>query len=95
LAFYEGGSPDLRLGEEFHHKVLTVRCAQIGRVPRGLDPAWNRRRLCDETLALLAEHGEQVRRHIITDVVPFDDGATLMAELAERRRSTIQAVFAL
>ncbi len=95
LAFYEGGSPDLRLGEEFHHKVLTVRCAQIGRVPRGLDPAWNRRRLCDETLALLAEHGEQVRRHMITDVVPFDDGATLMAELAERRRSTIQAVFAL
>ncbi len=95
LAFYEGGAPDLRLGEEFHHKALTVRCAQIGRVPRGLTPAWDRRRLCDETLALLLSHGEQVRRHVITDVVPYDDGPRVMAELAQRRRSTIQAVFAL
>ena len=27
----------LRLGEEFHHNGLSIRCAQIGRVPRGLD----------------------------------------------------------
>lgn len=95
LAFYEGGAPDLRLGEEFHHKGLTIRCAQIGRVPRGLWPMWDRRRLCEETLALLAGHGEQVRRHLVTDVVPFEEGATVIRELAERRRSTIQAVFAL
>jgi threonine dehydrogenase-like Zn-dependent dehydrogenase len=95
LAFYEGGSADLRLGEEFHHKALTVRCAQIGRVPRGLGPAWDRRRLCDEALALVVGHGDAVRRHVITDVVPFDEGAGVMSELAERRRSTIQAVFAL
>lgn len=95
LAFYEGGSPDLRLGEEFHHKVLTVRCAQIGKVPRGLASAWDRRRLCDATLALLDSHGEQIRRHIVTDVVPFDDGPQVMVELTQRRRSTIQAVFAL
>ncbi len=95
LAFYDGGAPDLRLGEEFHHKGLTIRCAQIGRVPLGLAPVWNRRRLCDETLALLARHGERVRQHLVTDVVAFEEGAVLMAELAERRRSTIQAVFAL
>jgi threonine dehydrogenase-like Zn-dependent dehydrogenase len=95
LAFYQGGAPELRLGEEFHHKGLSIRCAQIGRVPRGLAAVWDRRRLCDETLALLAGHGQQVRRHLVTDVVPFDEGATVMAELAERRRSTIQAVFAL
>jgi len=31
---------------------------------------------------------------VITDVVPFDEGATFIAELAERRRTSIQAVFA-
>lgn len=95
LAFYEGGAPELRLGEEFHHKGLTIRCAQINRVPRGLASVWDRRRLCDETMGLLAGHGEQVRQHLVTDVVPFDEGATFMTELAERRRSSIQAVFAL
>ncbi len=95
LAFYQGGAPELRLGEEFHHKGLTIRCAQINRVPRGLADSWDRRRLCAETLDLLATHGGEVREHIVTDVVPFDDGPALMVELAERRRSTIQAVFAV
>ena len=35
LAFYPGGCDEVRLGEEFHHNGLSVRCAQIGRVPRG------------------------------------------------------------
>ena len=95
LAFYEGGAPEVRLGEEFHHKGLTVRCAQIGRVPRGLGPVWDRRRLCDETLALLSAHGPAVLEHVVTDVVPFEQGAAFMSELAERRRTTVQAVFAL
>lgn len=95
LAFYEGGAPELRLGEEFHHKGLMIRCAHIGRVPRGLAPAWDRRRLCDETLTLLAAHGDEIRRHLVTDAVPFEEGATVMTELAQRRRSTIQAVFVL
>ena len=94
LAFYQGGAPELRLGEEFHHKGLTVRCAQIGRVPRGLSGSWDRRRLAAETLALLSADGEQVRGALVTDVVPFEEGPALMNELAERKRSTIQAVFA-
>jgi threonine dehydrogenase-like Zn-dependent dehydrogenase len=95
LAFYQGGAPELRLGEEFHHKALTIRCAQIGRVPRGLADSWDRRRLSAETLALLSDSGHLVRRHLVTDVVPFEDGPALMTELAERRRSTIQAVFSV
>ena len=51
LAFYPGGAPDLRLGEEFHHNGLAIRCAQIGRVPRGLAFAWDRRRLATEVTA--------------------------------------------
>ncbi|HEU0101493.1 MAG TPA: zinc-binding alcohol dehydrogenase [Mycobacteriales bacterium] len=95
LAFYQGGAPEVRLGEEFHHKGLTIRCAQIGRVPRGLAGSWNRARLSAETLELLAEHGDAIRQHVVTDVVPFDDGPSALVELAGRRRSTIQTVFAV
>ena len=45
LAFYQAGADAVRLGEEFHHNGLAVRCAQIGRVPRGLAHAWDRDRL--------------------------------------------------
>ncbi len=38
LAFYQDGADAVRLGEEFHHNGLSLRCAQIGRVPRGLAP---------------------------------------------------------
>lgn len=95
LAFYQGGAPELRLGEEFHHNGLTVRCAQIGRVPLGLSGVWDRRRLTAETLELLDSCGDLVRAHVVTDVVAFEQGPQLMIDLAERRRSTIQAVFAV
>lgn len=95
LAFYQGGAPELRLGEEFHHKGLSIRCAQIGRVPKGLHGSWDRARLSAETLQLLSAYGQDVRTHVITDVVPFSHGPQVMMELAERRRSTISAVFAV
>ena len=50
LAFYQGGLDGTRLGEEFHHNGLAIRCAQIGRVPRGFAPLWDRRRLAAETV---------------------------------------------
>jgi threonine dehydrogenase-like Zn-dependent dehydrogenase len=95
LAFYTGGAADLALGEEFHHNGLAVRCAQIGRVPRALAGSWDRRRLAAETLALLTGHGELVRRHVLTDVVPFDDAPGLFADLSARRRHVVSAAFAL
>jgi threonine dehydrogenase-like Zn-dependent dehydrogenase len=94
LAFYQGGSEPLRLGEEFHHNGLGIRCAQIARVPRGLGHLWDRERLSSETIAFLGQHGESLRRHLISDVVPLDDAATLMADVASRRRHVLQAVFA-
>ena len=93
LAFYQGGAAELRLGDEFHHNGLTVRCAQIGRVPRGLAPAWDLRRLAAETVALLAERGGLVRRHLVTDVVPLDEGPPLVAALARRERAALGVVF--
>jgi hypothetical protein len=93
LAFYQDGAPDLRLGEEFHHNALTLRCAQIGRVPPGCAGTWDRARLAAATLDLLRAAGPLVRRHLVTDVLPLERAPAFLTELAERRRGTLQAVF--
>jgi hypothetical protein len=92
LAFYPGGAPELRLGEEFHHNGLRVVCAQIGRVPRGLQHLWDRERLSAATLDLLAARGADVRAHLVTDLVPMPQAPALFADLAARRRHVLQAV---
>ena len=92
LAFYQGGADDVRLGDEFHHNGLGVRCAQIGRVPRGLATVWDRERLSAETIELLRRYGEPIRKHLVTAVVPFDEAPALLHDLAERRRHELQAV---
>jgi threonine dehydrogenase-like Zn-dependent dehydrogenase len=93
LAFYTGGADAVTFGEEFHHNALAIRCAQIGRVPRGLAGSWDRRRLSHETVALLQDHGAEVRAHVLTDVVGFDDAPAVFAELSERRRPVISVAF--
>ena len=93
LAFYQDGAAEVRLGEEFHHNGLGVRCAQIRRVPRGLAGAWDRDRLSAETVDLLAAHGDAVRKHLVTDVVPLEEAPALIEAIAGRRRHTLQAVF--
>ncbi len=95
LAFYQAGADEVRLGEEFHHNGLGVRCAQIGRVPRGLAHLWDRRRLSAETLTLLADRGKAIRTHLVTDVLPLAEAPAFLVDLAERRRHTISAVFAV
>ncbi len=92
LAFYQSGAADLRLGEEFHHNGLTIRCAQIDNPPRSL--SWDHARLADETIRFLRDCGTEVQEHIITDIVPFSEAPGFIADLAERRRHAIQAVFA-
>jgi NADPH:quinone reductase-like Zn-dependent oxidoreductase len=94
LAFYQGGADEVRLGEEFHHNGLGVRCAQIGRVPRGLTPAWDRERLSAETIDLLRTDGETIRKHLISAVVPSEEAPALLGDLATRRRHESQAVLA-
>ena len=93
MAFYTGGADDLRLGEEFHHNGLTVRCAQIGRVPRGTGGRWDRLRLSGETARLLAARGDDLRRHLITHVVPVEESPELLRALARRELSARQVVF--
>ncbi|MDQ3760204.1 MAG: zinc-binding alcohol dehydrogenase [Actinomycetota bacterium] len=93
LAFYQSGADAVRLGEEFHHNGLAVRCAQIGRVPRGLSHLWDRERLSAETVTLLRAEGGSIAEHIITDVLPVEQAPDLLAALAGRQRHVLQAVF--
>ena len=92
LAFYTDNGTPLQLGSEFHHNGLSIRCAQIGRVPRGTAHVWDRERLSAETISMLTRHGPAIREHVITDIVRLDDGPRLLTDLAERRRHVIQAV---
>lgn len=94
LAFYQGSADALRLGEAFHHNGLSLRCAQISRVPRGFAPLWDRRRLAAETVALLRAEGPAIREHLVTHVVPFDEGAAFLRLLPVERPDFLQVVFA-
>jgi predicted dehydrogenase/glycosyltransferase involved in cell wall biosynthesis/NADPH:quinone reductase-like Zn-dependent oxidoreductase len=93
LAFYQGGADHLRLGEEFHHNGLNIRCAQINRVPRGLAPLWDRRRLAQATVDLLARDGKAIREHMITHVVPMHEAPAFLTDLVENRPEFLQVVF--
>jgi threonine dehydrogenase-like Zn-dependent dehydrogenase len=93
LAFYQGGAAALRLGEEFHHNGLTIRCAQINRVPRGLAHIWNRRRLALETVALLQAEQPLMLREMITHIVDFDEAPAFLSALVENRPEFMQIVF--
>jgi NADPH:quinone reductase-like Zn-dependent oxidoreductase len=93
LAFYQAGADAVRLGEEFHHNGLSLRCAQIARVPRGLAHLWDRERLSAETISLLRKEGQPISRHLITDLVPIDEAPALLRDLATGRRHVLQAVF--
>ena len=92
LAFYQGGADAVRLGEEFHHNGLGLRCAQIGRVPRGLAPTWDRERLSAETIALLRTDGDAIRKHVVSDLVAFDDAPAHLTALAAGHRHALQTV---
>ena len=93
LAFYQGGAPSLNLGEAFHHSGLRHIAAQIFRVPRKLQHSWNRRRLSEITLHFLRECGDEVRRHLITDVIPIAQAQQVYEDIASKRAQPLQVVF--
>ena len=93
LAFYTEGADLVRLGEEFHHNGLTLRSAQIGRVPPGMASAWDRRRLSAETIRFLRARGDDVRKHLITDVMDIAQAPTFLSDVAARRRHVLSAIF--
>jgi NADPH:quinone reductase-like Zn-dependent oxidoreductase len=93
LAFYQSGAPALNLGEAFHHNGLRHISAQISRTPRKLQHAWNRHRLSEVTLRFLLECGDEVKRHLITDLVPLAQAQRVFEEIADKRSQPLQVVF--
>ncbi|EPE96967.1 glycosyl transferase group 1 [Rhizobium grahamii CCGE 502] len=93
LAFYQGGASALRLGEEFHHNGLSIKCAQINRMPRSLASSWDRRRLAIETIGLLGVDGPLMREHLVTHIIPMSEGAEFLRDLVKNRPDFIQIVF--
>jgi NADPH:quinone reductase-like Zn-dependent oxidoreductase len=92
LGFYQGGAPELSLGHEFHHNGLRHVCAQIFRVPRRLRGSWDRGRLALETIRFLERHGDAVRKHLITDVIPFTQAQRAYDLLAGSSPRALQVV---
>ena len=62
-------------------------------MPRKLQHAWNRRRLSEVTLRFLLECGAEVRRHLVTDVVPLARAQQVFEQIAEKRSQPLQVVF--
>jgi NADPH:quinone reductase-like Zn-dependent oxidoreductase len=92
LGFYQGGSPNLSLGHEFHHNGLRHLCAQIFRVPKRLRGAWDRGRLAAETIRFLQRQGDAVREHLITDVIPYSQAQRAYDLLAGPSPRAMQVV---
>lgn len=93
LAFYQGGADAVKLGEAFHHNWLSIRCAQIGAVPRGMESLWDHARLSRETLALLTQRGADIRQQLITHEVPIGEAPDFLRHLVAERPEFIQIVF--
>jgi NADPH:quinone reductase-like Zn-dependent oxidoreductase len=92
LGFYQDGAPALQLGHEFHHNGLRHLCAQIGRVPRRLRATWDRSRLAVETIRFLQRRGADIRRHLITDVIPFTRAQAAFDMLAGESPRALQVL---
>lgn len=93
LAFYQGGATELRLGEEFHHNGLSVRCAQIGRMPRGTAHAWSRSRLARETIELLRTQASRLVETLVTHRVPLAGAPDFIGRLLQERPDFLQIAF--
>jgi threonine dehydrogenase-like Zn-dependent dehydrogenase len=93
LAFYTEGADLVRLGDEFHHNGLTLRSAQIGHVPAGMASVWDRQRLSAETIQFLRARGDDIRKHLIMDVIDIAQAPRLLTDIAARRRHVLSAVF--
>ncbi len=92
LGFYQEGAGPVQFGEEFHHNHVRHICAQIGAVPVSQQAAWDRRRLSAETLRFLSAYGADVRRHLITHLLPFSAAQEAFEALRGRTPGMLQVV---
>jgi threonine dehydrogenase-like Zn-dependent dehydrogenase len=75
VGFYQGGAPELRLGEEWHHNRLEM-VSSMGAwgAPHRAYPAWDRRRVAQTIVDLLAAGRLEVDTFPLRHF-PFDEAA--------------------
>ncbi|MCR2812865.1 zinc-binding alcohol dehydrogenase [Microbacterium sp. zg.Y1090] len=89
--FYQGGAPELRLGEEFHHNRVRIVASQISGVPAGLVGRWSPARLVQTVMRLICA-GTIDAGVLVTDVVDAEDVAATFRRLDSGDRGMLQAV---
>jgi NADPH:quinone reductase-like Zn-dependent oxidoreductase len=92
LGFYQSNATQLFLGKEFHHNCLRHVCAQIGSIPRAQQDLWSRKRLSEETINFMQKHGEELKKHLVTHVLPFEKAQEAFDGLAARNPEMLQVV---
>lgn len=91
MGFFQGEARQLFLGEEFHHNRIAVVCSQISGVNPSLQHRWNRLRLTQTFMQLVAD-GRLDLRPLISHVTPFRSAAALFELLDTRPDEVMQAV---
>lgn len=89
--FFQGDALGLRLGEEFHHNRVEIRCSQISGVARGLDHRWNRARLDATVMSLIAE-GRVDWGRLISHTLPVSEAQAAFEMLQDRPGECLQVV---
>jgi 2-desacetyl-2-hydroxyethyl bacteriochlorophyllide A dehydrogenase len=89
--FYVGAASDLRLGEEFHHKRLTLVGSMSGWGTPQREPGWDRRRLRATALDLITD-GRLAVDAFVTHRVPFERAAEAYALIDRRPEETLRVV---
>lgn len=91
MGFFQGDSPGLRLGDEFHHNRIELISSQISGVAPDGSHRWSKPRLW-KTAVHLQHQGRLDLVPLITDTVPFDAAPALFERLDKGDTSILQSV---
>ena len=89
--FFQGGGTALRLGEEFHHNRINLVCSQISGVSPALDHRWDRLRL-DQTIMRLIAEGRIDFGKLITHTFPATRAQDAFNLLRDAQQDVLQVV---
>jgi 2-desacetyl-2-hydroxyethyl bacteriochlorophyllide A dehydrogenase len=89
--FAQGGAPELRLGEEFHHNRIELVSSQISAVHPRLAHRWDVLRL-ERTVLALREDGRLELEPLVTRVEPVERAPEVFRLLDERPGDEVQVV---
>jgi 2-desacetyl-2-hydroxyethyl bacteriochlorophyllide A dehydrogenase len=91
LGFYQGGAQNLWLGDEFHHNRISLICSQISGVNPELQHRWNRTRLVQTFMNLIAQKRLNMSL-LITHTRSFWEAQMLYDLIDKQPNEVLQAV---